>query len=95
MTAEALKLLALVVTLAGLGLTATGAFVAARTVWLTEREAVDIGVSRTAGTYKENLALPAVRALIRQSHGASFGFRMIVAGTAMQAIGSAISWWIV
>jgi hypothetical protein len=94
MTAEALKCLALVVTLAGLGLTATGAFFAARAVWLTDREAVDIGVSRFAGTYEENLALPAVRALLRQSHGASFGFWLIVGGTAMQAIGSAIGWWV-
>ena len=71
----------------GLGLTAAGAGIAARSIILREDDAIDIGLARFAGeTREENLALPAVKNLLQASKGARFGLILVVCGTLMQMI---------
>jgi hypothetical protein len=82
---------AAMITIIGLLMTGLGAYLAARAMWLTDQQAVEIGVSRgTASTVEENLKLPAVQNLLRQSRGASRGFWLILAGAILQAAATII-----
>jgi hypothetical protein len=75
----------------GLTLTAIGAGWTARSVILTEEEAVKIGVARfAAATHEENLNLPHVQSLLASSKGAKLGLMVVVAGTVLQIIVPAI-----
>ena len=73
--------------LVGLAFTFVGAGCGVVGVWVTPDQTVDLGVTRFAGTTKEqNLQFPAVQNLIRQSKFAVAGFVLIGAGTVSQAI---------
>jgi len=79
------------VVIVGLAFSAWGAYSASNAVWLTEQEAVEIGVSRWVGeTFDDKLKLPAVQSLLRQSRGAARGFTLILIGTIFQAVGTAL-----
>ena len=83
--------IAAIIAIIGLLMIGLGAYIAARAVRLTDQQAVEIGVSRGAGsTVEENLKLPAVQTLLRQSRGASRGFWLIFAGAILQAVGTII-----
>lgn len=71
----------------GLSLTLIGAVVTARSIILTEDDAIAIGVARYGGTREENLRLPAVQNLLSQSKAAQVGMWLIALGTALQIIG--------
>lgn len=82
-----LATIASLVTIAGLFLTVIGAYIAARSVVLTDDQAVTIGVARYAArTKEENLRLPAVQSLLKQSKSAQKGFWFIVVGTVAQIV---------
>lgn len=71
----------------GIGLfgTAMGATVTARSVILSENDAITIGLARFGGeTREQNLRLPAVQNLLNASKGARWGLYIIVAGSALQ-----------
>jgi hypothetical protein len=69
----------------GLVLTGLGAWWAARSLILTEDDAVNIGVARFASEVREeNLKLPHVQSLLASSRGARIGLWLIVAGTVLQ-----------
>ncbi len=73
--------------IAGLIFTLAGAGFGARGVYLTEDQAVQIGVARFNGNNRqEDLQLPAVRNLISQSRFAMSGFVLIFIGTAFQIV---------
>jgi hypothetical protein len=77
----------LILTLISLALTAYGACITAKAVVLTDRQAVEIGVSRWSGeTFEENLRLPLVQSLLKQSRSASNGLWFIVWGSILQAV---------
>jgi hypothetical protein len=76
---QALNIFGLVCTLMGAGIGTYG-------VWLTQDEAIEIGVSRYGGTREQNLTLPAVKSLLRQSRCAVGGFALIGVGTILQII---------
>lgn len=72
--------------LAGLSLTLVGAVLTARSVILSEDQALDIGVaSYVSGQREEDLQLPSVQNLLQASRGARRGLFMIALGTFMQA----------
>jgi hypothetical protein len=74
-------------TLIGQLLTLWGAVVAARAVILTERDAIDIGVTRIAGdTDEENLQLTAVKNLLSASKSAQKGLWLVAIGTIFQSV---------
>ncbi|MBO1024728.1 hypothetical protein IPU75_08360 [Ochrobactrum sp. SD129] len=74
-------------TLTGMVLTAIGAWRAASAVILKEDDAITIGVARYSGENREeNLKLPAVQNLLRSSKGAQWGFRLIAGGTVLQIL---------
>ena len=76
---------------AGLALTAIGAAWTARSVILTEAEAVKIGVARYAApTHEENLSLPHVQSLLASSRGAKLGLIVVVIGTLLQIVVPAV-----
>jgi hypothetical protein len=76
-----LPITGLAITLVGAGLGAYGTFV-------TEDQAIEIGVTRLAGETKEqSLRLPAVKNLVSQSNFARYGFLLIAAGTGLQILG--------
>lgn len=76
----------------GLLLAAVGAVHASRGSILTEEEAVEIGVSRLSGqTHAENLELPAVQALLRQSKATKVGVIWIVLGTGFQVLATILA----
>jgi hypothetical protein len=80
-------MIANIVTVVGLALTAIGAGRAASSVVLREDDAITIGVARYAGsTREENLKLPAVQNLLNASKGARQGFWLIAVGTALQIL---------
>jgi hypothetical protein len=77
----------------GLCLTLIGAAVTASAVILSEDEAIEIGVSRFNGDNREqDLRLPAVQGLMKQSKDAKWGLLLIVAGTFVQLLGVAADW---
>lgn len=81
-TAASFNLLGLLSTFVGAGLGVFG-------VWVTPDQAVTLGVTRLAGTTREeNLELPAVQNLLKQSKYAVAGFALIGVGTVLQAIGA-------
>jgi hypothetical protein len=83
----ALSTVVLGLNLGGLILTGIGAIIAARAVRLSEAQAIHIGVGRwVSDNAQENLKLPAVQNLLRQSRAASRGLQCVVAGTAFQAL---------
>ena len=72
--------------LCGLLVTLVGAGVTARAVILREDDAINIGVSRFAGsTREENLRLPMVQNLLWSSRAAMWGLIMVAGGTALQS----------
>lgn len=74
-----------VLTGAGLFLTAIGAGLTAKSVLLSEDDAITIGVARYASSTREkNLNLPAVQNLLQASKGARRGLWVVVTGTALQ-----------
>jgi hypothetical protein len=78
-----------IVVVVGLAFSAWGAYSASNAVRLTEHEAVEIGVARWVGdNFEEQLKLPAVQSLLRESRGAARGFRLIMIGTILQAVGA-------
>ena len=79
------------IVVAGLLLSAVGAYYAAREVWLTPEEAVEIAVTRwVPEAFEQRLELPGVKALLRQSRGAVLGFQLILVGSVLQAVGAAL-----
>jgi len=78
-----LIILGLIFTLIGSGLGLWG-------VWVTEDQAIEIGVSRlTSPDRAQDLQLPAVQSLLWQSRCAVLGFALIGAGTLLQIVGVA------
>jgi hypothetical protein len=76
-------------TVLGLLLTLLGGAIGAWGVWLTPHEAVEIGVSRWNGDIEEqNLQLPGVQNLLRESRTAAIGFVTICVGTGLQILGT-------
>ena len=76
-------------TLVGLVVDAIGAIILAKGLFLTEDEAIQIGLSRFAGnTREENLQLTGVKALLRQSKDAKRGLVWLLVGFGLQFIGS-------
>jgi hypothetical protein len=72
----------------GLVLTVLGAGCGFFGVWVDEDQALEIGQSRLSGEYREqDLQLPAVQNLLRQSRLAMSGFVLIGVGTALQIAG--------
>ena len=68
----------------GLAAIAYGAWSAGQAALLSEAEAIEIGISRlSAETYAENLSLPGVQALLRQSGGVRTGLYWIAGGTGL------------
>jgi hypothetical protein len=75
----------------GLLLTGIGAGIGAWAMWFTDKQAIEVGATRWAGSSdEENIQLPAVQNLLRQSRFASRGFAMIAAGTILQIVGTLI-----
>lgn len=75
----------------GLGLGFIGAVYTAANPAVTERAAIEIGVTRWAGsTDEENRELPLVRELLQQSRRARTGLLFIGAGFATQAVALAL-----
>lgn len=73
--------------LGGMLVAAGGAAWAAKSVILTEDDAIKIGLPRYAGaTREENLANPMVQSLLGAAKGARVGLWTLVAGTLGQAI---------
>jgi hypothetical protein len=82
---------AAIIVIIGLSMIGVGAYIAARAARLTDQQAVEVGVSRgTGSTVEENLKLPAVQTLLRQSRGVSRGFWLIFAGVILQTVGTII-----
>ena len=72
---------------AGLVLTLIGAAFGAHGTYLSRHDAIEVGVTRFAGqTEAQNLQLPAVRNLLRQSRFAQWGFILIAIGTGLQLV---------
>jgi hypothetical protein len=75
------------VNVAGLAFDIAGAIILSFGLFLTQREAIDLGVTRWPyGTDEENLALPTVRSLLRQSRNAKIGLPLLVTGFALQLV---------
>lgn len=73
----------------GLALQLIGAAVVARAAYVTPRQAIDLGVTRFAGSNDtENLQLPTVRNLVRQSRAAIVGLLFVIVGTGCQLFGA-------
>lgn len=71
----------------GLGLTAYGAFISAKSGIISEDEAIDIGLAKYAPTSKEEqLKMPAVLALTETSKKLKSGLYIICFGTGLQII---------
>lgn len=81
-------------TIAGLLLTLVGAGFGVRGVYLSEDQAIQVGVMRFNGNNRqEDLELPAVRNLIKQSRYAMTGFALIFVGTGLQIAAAAKASW--
>ena len=86
---EWLRFFGTIFVVVGLAVTIDGAWSASKPVVLTEQEAVEMGKDRWASrSLEENLKLPKVQALLRQSEGARRGFGFIVVGSIYQTIGA-------
>ena len=69
-----------------------GAVYGLKAVWISDHEAVQIGVMRLSGdTEAENLKLPAVQNLLLQSSLGVWAFSLIAVGTVLQIAGVALS----
>lgn len=80
-----------VFTAAGLVVAVVGAAWAAKSVILTEDDAIEVGLARHAGeTREENLQQPHVQSLLASSRGARIGLWILVVGTLLQLIPVAI-----
>jgi hypothetical protein len=80
--------------LAGLLLTLIGAVLTARSVILSEDQALHIGVARyVSGKRDQDLQLPAVQNLLGASRGAQRGLCLIAVGTLLQACPVAFAAW--
>jgi len=80
-----------ILSVSGLALTAIGAWVTAKSVVLSEDDAIHIGVARYASeSREENLALPAVQNLLQASRGARIGLWIVLAGTVLQLVPAAL-----
>jgi hypothetical protein len=76
------------ISLFGLLLTGVGAFVAARAVIISERQATDLA------TTKWDMNVELGNSLVDQSKSARNGLWLVVAGTVFQVIGTALPlWW--
>lgn len=74
------------VSLVGLVITFFGAVVTARSVILSDDQALHIGLARySSGSPEENLKLPSVQNLLSSSRGARRGLIAIAIGTFLQA----------
>lgn len=74
----------------GLGLALAGAWIAARSVILTEDEALGAGLAtfaHEAHMRAENLKLPGVANLLSQSKSARRGLTLVAVGAAFQGVG--------
>ncbi len=79
-------------TVTGLAADIVGAWILAAGLFISEEEAVELGVTRFAGeTDEENLRLPAVKDRLRQSTRAKRGLVLLVLGFLLQALGSLLS----
>jgi hypothetical protein len=73
--------------LVGLAFDLAGAVVLAWGLFITQDEAIELGVSRYAGdTTQERLELPAVADRLRQSRNAKTGTALLVVGFALQIV---------
>jgi hypothetical protein len=71
----------------GLGLTLLGASFGFYGVWVDKDQAIEIGEARLSyDTREQDIQLPSVQNLLRQSHLAMIGFAFIGAGTLLQGI---------
>jgi hypothetical protein len=76
----------------GLALTGVGAWIASKSVILSEDDALKIGLPRYASQDRlENLNMPHVQNLLSGSRSARTGLLLIVAGTALQVISPLVS----
>ncbi len=79
-------------TLIGLSLDIAGAIILVAGLFISEEDAVKLGVSRISGdTLDENLQLPAVQDRLKQSRRAVLGLVFLVLGFLFQALGSWVS----
>jgi hypothetical protein len=84
-----LKVMFTALVLVGLLLTLVGAMIAARAIIITPSQAIEIGVSRIAADKMEdNIDLPAVQNLLKQSRAAAVGLALVAFGTLLQITGT-------
>ena len=88
------RIVVFIFTLAGMLITAVGAWVTAQAVIIDQHQAVGLGVPRLKGDVpQEILASGPVQALLAQSLAAAFGLRFIFFGSLLQALAIIISFF--
>ena len=88
------RIVAFIFALAGVLVTAIGAWITAQAVIIDQHQAIGLGVPRLKGDVpQEILASGPVQALLAQSLAASFGLRFIVIGSLLQALAIVISFF--
>jgi len=76
-------------TVIGLVCNMVGAFILAYGLFISKKKAIELGVSRWSGeTDEENLQLPQVRDLLKQTRNAKIGVAFILIGFFLQIIGN-------
>jgi len=76
-------------TIIGLACDLIGAFVLASGLFISQKGAIELGVSRWGGvTGEENLQLPQVRDRLKQSRNAIIGVVLLIIGFSLQIVGS-------